>query len=78
MPQVLYRRCAELALGVLDVEVVVEDCGQHCLDVLQMKQTRGDIDQYIIKELDEKLAEEWPQHGVDEALEGCRRVRQAE
>jgi len=72
MSQVMYRRRCEVAFGAFQPQVMVTQCSQDGVDVLQMRRPRGTIDQDVVKKHKDKLTQERLEHCVHETLE-CRR-----
>ena len=49
MSQVMYRHRCEVAFRAFQPQVMVTQCSQECIDVLQMRRPRGTIDQDVVK-----------------------------
>jgi hypothetical protein len=62
----------------LDAQLVGLDRREDRLDVLQVRRSGWVVYQYVIEKYEHKLAQERLQHGVHEALEGRRSIREPE
>jgi hypothetical protein len=60
MAKVGHRRLHERTLGKLEPELVRPKSREDCVEVLQMRRPVGTVDEYIIKEDENKLAKERP------------------
>jgi hypothetical protein len=74
--EVSHRRLREGALGALEPQLVFPEGGEDGVEVLEMRGPRWAVDEDVIKKHEHELTEERAQHGVHQALECGRCIRE--